>query len=83
MKKFSLFIVFMVLSSISLIAYANFCCPLGSEEQCCAERGKVYCPEKMHVGHGVCHVEKGVVKGVSIQKEFVVQFVLRQRYVHG
>ena len=49
MKKYLILIILSILC-ISLSVFAlPFCCPRGQEEACCAQQGRVYCPEE-----GVC-----------------------------
>ena len=46
MKRVFLLIAFLSVVGVGLIARANLCCPVGQEETCCAQIGKVYCTEE-------------------------------------
>jgi hypothetical protein len=84
MKKF--LIIFGLVLGFASAVYADgyFCCGGGkTKEECCAERGKLYCENDAKCRtrcRGVTPPE--CIGAVSILRESVVYGVRRRRYVH-
>ena len=82
MKKF-LTVIGLILS-IATVAYADFCCGGGkTKEQCCAEKGKMYCPKDNECRIRCQGVTPSACLGGCINPEgCVVRGVRVWKYVH-